>query len=312
MKAVVAGATGFIGGHVTEQLARAGHDVTALVRTADNAGFLNDLAVAVREVDFADMDTLTALLKGNDVIFNCTAANGISPDSAYGDVEVTISKRLAQCASDAGVQHFIQLSSTILYGFEHDGVIDESYQPVIASSLQQVQEHREQTVRTVGEAAGMRVSIVRPSSVIGSRDRKSFFTRLFATATSAAFPLVEGGAHRTSFIDARDMGRAMAFIGEHALTGTYLVKGFDASWLQIKESMERAAGITLATRDIKPDLTGNELSGIGISPYEYKVFSTTRIWDDNAMRRQGFMPRYSLLEAVTADIQTNPGNSNIR
>jgi len=45
MKALVTGATGFVGSHLAEALLRRGAEVTALVRSPGKAALLNDLGI---------------------------------------------------------------------------------------------------------------------------------------------------------------------------------------------------------------------------------------------------------------------------
>ncbi len=54
MKALVTGATGFIGSHLTEALRRRGDDVTALARSASKAAALAPLGVRVVPGDLHD------------------------------------------------------------------------------------------------------------------------------------------------------------------------------------------------------------------------------------------------------------------
>lgn len=310
MQATVFGASGFIGSHVVEELCKAGHGVNAVVRSPASRQLLEGFGARVMVVDYGDGAQIQAAMRGSDVVYNCIASTGTAAQAEDPEAEIGLTRRLAHTASALGVGHFVQLSSIVLYGFERSGAIDESYQPLIEYPIQRIQQRREEivTLEVPGrqgmavEAAGTALTILRPASVIGSRGERSFFANLYRLNQSGRFPIVGKGQARGSFIDARDLGRAMVFIGEHGISGTYLVKGFDASWSELKASMDEATGTHDACISIPAGLSDEGIDASPLNPYEYRSFATTRIWDDSTIREAGFRPHYSLGQAVRSEI----------
>ena len=74
MKALVTGATGFIGRHLCAALVRAGDDVTALVRASSKRDALERLGVRFAVGDVNDRGSLS--FGGNDVVFHLAAMLG--------------------------------------------------------------------------------------------------------------------------------------------------------------------------------------------------------------------------------------------
>lgn len=71
MTALVMGASGFLGSHVTRQLVQRGDDVRVLLRPSSDTRGIDDLAVARRYGGLFDDDALRAAMTGCDVIYYC-------------------------------------------------------------------------------------------------------------------------------------------------------------------------------------------------------------------------------------------------
>ena len=101
MKIALVAATGKIGRHIAEQAISRGHEVTAIVRRADDLPpELSGARLAIAPLD--DHDALVAAIRGNDILA-----------SAYGPAsgaEATLSKvadDLIAAARDAGIRRLI-------------------------------------------------------------------------------------------------------------------------------------------------------------------------------------------------------------
>ena len=70
-KALVLGASGFLGSHVTRQLVDAGRDVRILVRATSNTRASDGLAIERRTGDVLDPPSLRAAMEGCSTVFHC-------------------------------------------------------------------------------------------------------------------------------------------------------------------------------------------------------------------------------------------------
>lgn len=130
MHALVTGAAGFIGSHLTEALLRDGHRVTAIdcftdyydvaIKRANVAAYADDARVEVVEADLLDVD-LRALLEPVDVVFHQAGQPGVRLSwgdsfAVYDRMNVLATQRLLEAANGAGLDRFVYASSSSVYG----------------------------------------------------------------------------------------------------------------------------------------------------------------------------------------------------
>lgn len=117
-RTLVTGATGFIGGRLTERLLEAGVAVRALVRDPGKAAQLAARGVDLIQGDVTDADSLRRAVAACQVIFHCAALMHDAPVSAeeYRRVNVGGVRNLLEAASAATVERFIYVSSIAVYG----------------------------------------------------------------------------------------------------------------------------------------------------------------------------------------------------
>lgn len=290
-----------------EQLHAAGYQVTVGARMTSDTTFLERLGVNVVRLDFRDRNAIASVIDGNEVVYNCTAdANVAATISMDAEVEIRLTKTLVQSAAEAGARRFIQLSTIVVYDFQSTEPIDESYRSVLEYPIQTLALQRETIVQKVGSTHGIETIVLRPASTIGERDKKSFFTRLYAAYSQDKYPLIDHGLSQVSLVDTRDIGRAMAWLGTvnkpSGDNGIYLLKGFDTTWADLKREIDGATGKRAKVLEIPSGLTEEQMGQYGLNSFTVKSFTINRLWDDSKIRNLGFEPIYSLREAVVAEM----------
>jgi dihydroflavonol-4-reductase len=313
MKAVVLGGTGFIGSHVVEQLLAAGLEVKAAVRTTGNSEFLEEKGAEVVHVNFTESHSLIELMTGSDIVYNCTAHPKMHEKrERLEQVELGLTRTLIQAAAQAGVGRFIQLSTIVVYDFENPGPINEKYPTCPKYTFQQVCLERERVVQEEGRRLGIETYILRPASTIGQRDKASFFSSFYRAHVKNKYPMIGSGEVPISLIDTRDIGRAMVWLGDMQYKldddGIYLAKGFDTTWIELKQHLDQSLNRTSKMQQIPVGLANmlapflekvTPYSGEPIlTPLLVKSLTVPRIWDDSKIRNTGFEPIYSMDDAV--------------
>jgi nucleoside-diphosphate-sugar epimerase len=324
VKTVIFGGTGFIGSHVTEQLVLAGHDVTAVVRHGSNTNFLSSLNLDIKEISFDNSRNISKVIEGAEVVYNCTARPHPNLTmEEHREVEVYLTRTLAEASADAGAKRFVQLSTIQAHGSRTAGAPIVETSPLDPSTpFQRAYVEREEVVNEVGAQKGIETVIYRPASTIGVRDLASFFSRLYMGYREGKFPLARGADKYTkvSLIDTRDVGRAMEWLGglSSAAGETYLGKGYDIRWVDIKNLFDKLLE-RVEQKELPPKFMLYIIATVSewlvrppkIPPLmRFMVLALTNdlVIDDSKIRKTGFEPKYGFMESAKtalADIQAH-------
>ncbi len=131
MKAVVTGAAGFIGSHLTERLLKNGWTVLGIdsfdpfydpqIKRRNIAGALENNNFQLLEADIRDKDAMTEAIDENvDVIVHLAARAGVRPSieepALYSDVNINGTVVLLEIARQRKIKKFVFASSSSVYG----------------------------------------------------------------------------------------------------------------------------------------------------------------------------------------------------
>ncbi len=178
MKTLVTGANGFIGSAVVRLLLDQGHSLRVLVRPdADRRNF-EGLDLEVIEGDLTDNDSLKRAVTDCNLLFHLAADYRLwipDPDTMY-KTNVDGTRNLIMAATDAGVEKIVYTSSVATLGINSDGTASDETTPV---SIEDMTGHykrskflAEQEVNKLVKTHSSPVTIVNPSTPVGSRDIK--------------------------------------------------------------------------------------------------------------------------------------------
>jgi len=231
MKALVTGATGFVGSAVVRRLlASSEFEVRALVRAGSDQQNLAGLDVERHEGDLTQASSLNRALEGCQVLFHVAADYRLwvpNPELMYRtNVEAT--RALMRAALDQGVERVVYTSSVATLGYHRDGSPADERTP---SSLEEMIGHykrskflAEQAVRELVESQNLPAVIVHPSTPVGPGDIKPTPTgKMIRDAAAGRIPFFVDTGMNFVHVDDVAEGHSLAWqkgrIGEHYILG---------------------------------------------------------------------------------------------
>jgi nucleoside-diphosphate-sugar epimerase len=213
MRVLVTGATGFIGGHVVEALREAGHEPVAAVRATSDVAFLERLGVARVRCDVTDRASLLVACKGVDCVIH-TAAIVATYGSwePYRRVGVEGTANVVEAAVAAGVPRLVHLGSIAVHGLDRqpgrvireDAPLAHETEPWNHYVREKVLS--EKIVWRAHDAGRIQVTSLRPSVVLGPRDR-AVVTRMVKFVDSPFGGVIGTGSNRVGCVDVTDLAR---------------------------------------------------------------------------------------------------------
>ncbi len=198
MKCLVTGATGFIGRPLSQQLARAGHDLSLTSRSGSDVVPGHTTLSA----DLLQTSSVRELCQGVDVVFHLACiAHQHAAAADYQRLNVDASVALADAAISSGVSTFIYVSSS-----KATTAGDDAADHYGRSKLE-----AERALQALVSDSAMELVIVRPALVYGAPVKGNLAT--LARAVHAHLPLPPELGQR-SMIGVDDLCRLLIRIAE--------------------------------------------------------------------------------------------------
>ena len=177
MKALVTGATGFVGAAVARLLCERGWQVRALVRAASDPRNLQALPLELATGDLTDPPSLTRAVEGCQALFHVAADYrlGVADPRPLYRSNIEGTRNVLDAARRAGVMRIVYTSSVATVGIPADGSPGTEDTPVALGDMvghyKRSKFLAEELVRELVQA-GAPVVIVNPSTPIGPGDVK--------------------------------------------------------------------------------------------------------------------------------------------
>ena len=177
MKALVTGATGFVGAAVARALNAAGTEVRVLIRRDSDLRNLSRLKVEQIYGDLRDRDSLRRALSGCSELYHVAAHYALwaKDPSVFYEVNVNGTRTLLETARELGTERIVYTSTIGAIGLPADGGLGTEETPVSLSQMvgnyKRSKYLAEQEVLKLAQA-GLPVVIVNPSAPVGEGDIK--------------------------------------------------------------------------------------------------------------------------------------------
>jgi nucleoside-diphosphate-sugar epimerase len=260
LKALVTGATGFIGSHLVEALIQRGVQVRCLVRNRRHLGWVKDLPVEFLVGNCQEKDSLKQGVKDVDHVFHLAGVTTALKAETYLDVNALGTENLVQACieNNPRLKKFIYLSSQAAAGPCHSGGKKKESDPCKPVSPYG-------RSKLLGEELALSHShelpllILRPCAVYGPRD-KGFYA-LFECLSKGIKPCLSGHDQHISMCHVQDLVRAILLAAETQTESgeiLFLSDGQDYRMDEIGDIFAQAMGI----RALKLSLPKQVLFGL--------------------------------------------------
>ncbi|MCA8923412.1 MAG: NAD-dependent epimerase/dehydratase family protein [Planctomycetes bacterium] len=249
MRALVTGATGFIGSHVARALLEAGWEVRGLRRSSAPPWQLTGPEPEWFTGDLGDLDSLRRAVAGCDAVFHVAGHYALwAPDEeVFEAVNVQGTRNVLLVAREAEVQRVVYTSSVACVGAAPPGGLADEDTPVAESELRGGYERSKLAAERLALAAaaeGQDVVVVNPASTIGPGDIKPTPTgKIVLDFIEGRIPFyLDTGLN---FVDVRDVAAGHLLAWERGVSGRRYILGHPAGNLSLRDFLGvvgRAAG----------------------------------------------------------------------
>lgn len=247
MRALVTGATGFVGAAVARALLHEGWEVRALARRGSDRRNLQSIAVDVVEGDLGDVESLRRALGGCAGLFHVAAdyrLGAFDPQQLY-KTNVDGTRNILNAAREAGVRRIVYTSSVATIGIPRDGTPGTEESPsTLADMIGHYKRSKYLAEEVAREAArsGIAVVIVNPSTPVGPGDVKPTPTgQLVFDAAAGRMPAYVDTGLNIVHVDDVANGHLLAYhrgrVGER-----YILGGQDMTLREILIDIARLVG----------------------------------------------------------------------
>lgn len=324
-RALVTGAAGMIGRHLTRRLTSAGYAVTALVRDARRA----DLpGIDLCEGEITDPRVVEAAVPGVDQIFHlaaCVHAPPTTPEAEFWRVNRDGTRHLIEAAVRHRVSTFVHFSTVAVYG-ETEEMADEESPVAPATPYGRSKLAAEEVVRQAARQSSLKTTILRLPVVYGRGDRGNV-ARLIEAIRRHRYLIIGDGRNEKSMLAVANAVDAAILVAEDERSRhrTYVVTdarpysqleiartiaellGEPRNFFHIPSSLALALG---SGADILSFLRGSPLP---LSRERVtKLAQNTRYCSDRLQKELDYLPRQTLREGLAEMIDRDPANrSNV-
>lgn len=203
MRFLITGGSGFLGINLVRHLLARGHEVRSLdIVPFDYADVADRVDALVG--DIRDADTVAHACRDIDIVVHTAAALPLYSPEEIRTTDIDGTRRVLEAAEAAGVERFVMISSTAVYGIpDHHPLYEDD--PMVGVGPYGEAKIAAEKVCLEYRAKGMCVPIIRPKSFIGP-ERLGVFALFYDWAhTGHGFPMIGSGRNRYQLLDVEDL-----------------------------------------------------------------------------------------------------------
>jgi len=215
MKALVTGASGFLGRHIADRLQQEGVEITALVRPTSSVEYLKEKGVGLITGDIRNEADIAKAVKGMDVVVHAATSKGGRWDDFYEE-NVKGIERLLKASVKNKVGRFVFISSVAV--LDHSSVKnghtfpeDAPFEADPMTHYSRSKAEAEKLVARYHQEHGLNTVILRPACLFGPGGgmNKLYPSRLGFSAGANAYAVLGGGKSVVPLSHVRSVAEAI-------------------------------------------------------------------------------------------------------
>jgi dihydroflavonol-4-reductase len=250
MRAVVTGATGFLGAHVTKQLCDRGDDVRVVYRNADRLARLKACDFKRTKGDVLDFAAMRRACKGAQVLFHTVGFVGSRPAETVWSLNAQAPVVAVEAAAAEGLERVVLTSTISAIGPAANGkpATEDAEYPAdwLGLAYPDSKHEGERNALAAGERHGIDVVVVNPSYLLGVPVDRSqpgeTSTRTVGNYLRGRLPGVVS-AHM-NFADVEDAAAGHLLAARKGKPGErYILGGENATWPELIDEIVAYSGV---------------------------------------------------------------------
>jgi len=235
MKALVTGATGFVGGYLIEELLKSNYEITCFIRKETK--FYNP-CISFVIGDITNGESVDKAVKGKDIVFHLVGIGNISALSRnsyekFKRVNVEGTRNILESCKKYKVKKIVYLSSTAAMGLIRKPVINEKDICNPKTPYQKSKYESEQLVKEYVAKYSLPAIILRPTMIYGPGMKHGQLMKIFNVLKKGFFPFVDGGKATIPTVYVKDVVSAILLASKNGRNGeTYIITSDDKRTLK--------------------------------------------------------------------------------
>jgi len=256
VKALVTGASGFIGSHLVDHLLALGYSVRVLLRKSSRLEWLSNLSLEVIYGDLFNEQALAEAVSGVDCIYHSAGVTKAKTPEAYfqANTKGTTNLLAATAQRNRQLKRFVHISSQAAAGPSPTNIpIDEMAPPNPLTTYGKSKWAAELECHSFSNV--LPITIIRPPVVFGPRDRDVL--EFFRTVNKGLQPIVGFSERYVSLVHVTDLVRGSVLAGEspRAVGQTYFISSKTGyGWKEIGDITAKIIGRRVFRVRIPPPL----------------------------------------------------------
>ena len=245
-RALVSGATGFLGGHLAQVLHELGYRVRILVHKRHRIEHLLALGMEIVEGDLLDPASLVKAAAGQSVVFHTAGkVTDWGPRAEYFEVNAAGTRNVIAACRENGVGRLVHVSSLSVLGLPRTGeTVTEAtpYPHSLPDWYSQSKKAAELLVREANGAGGLATAVVRPGVIWGPGDI-TILPRLVDLLRRGQMILIDGGRNLLGLSHIESLARGLALAAESPGAPGQIFHMTDGETITAREAVDALAEV---------------------------------------------------------------------